>query len=224
MFIHAKVIGIISMVETSGKCWMRHFFALLVATMLAATAGCQGPGGPPLNESVVGAFQPTAQTADGSDEPAENAGYVLASGDKVEVKVFGEEELTGEYEIDETGAVPFPLIGQLKAAGSTPRELERKIANELKGGYLRDPKVSVAVLSYEPIYVMGRVNKVGEYPYKAGLNVISAIALAGGYTRRASTSYVYLRRKGSAEEKEVQASTAVPVYPGDVIRVPERYF
>jgi polysaccharide export outer membrane protein len=149
---------------------------------------------------------------------------VLASGDKIEVKVFGQQELTGEYEIDETGAVPFPLIGQLKAVGLTPRQLERKVANELEGGYLRDPKVSVAVLSYKPIYVMGRVKNVGEYPYKAGLNVISSIALAGGYTRRASTGYVYLRRQGSAEEKEVQASTAVPVYPGDVIRVPERYF
>jgi protein involved in polysaccharide export with SLBB domain len=211
-------------IEKSGKCQVRHCCVLLLLTALAVAAGCQGPSSSGPNELILGAVQPTAQTADGSAKLLQNAGYTLASGDKIMVNVFGQDELTGEYEIDETGSVPFPLIGQLKAVGATPRELERRIATALKSGYLRDPKVSVAVLSYEPIYVMGRVKEVGEYPYKAGLNVISAIALAGGYTRRASTSYVYIRRKGSVEEKEIQASTAVRIYPGDVIRVPERYF
>jgi protein involved in polysaccharide export with SLBB domain len=79
-------------------------------------------------------------------------------------------------------------------------------------------------LSHRPFYVMGEVKNVGEFAYKPGLNVVTAILLAGGYGPRASSSVVYIKRAAGGDEKEHRADVSVPVYPGDIIRVPERLF
>ena len=91
-------------------------------------------------------------------------------------------------------------------------------------GYLKDPKVSVEVENYRPFYIMGEVNKPGEYPYENGLNVLGAIALAGGYTYRANDSEVYLRRSGSTREEVMPADASTKINPGDIVRVAERLF
>jgi polysaccharide export outer membrane protein len=151
-------------------------------------------------------------------------GYKLGAGEKVRVLVFNEPQLSREYAIDGTGQIAFPLIGQVQASSSTARELERHITEKLKGRFLINPRVTVEVLSHRPIYIIGEVKSAGEYPYKTGLNAVSAVALAGGYSPRASTSYVYIKRENEAREREFPALPSVTVSPGDLIRVPERYF
>jgi protein involved in polysaccharide export with SLBB domain len=110
----------------------------------------------------------------------------------------------------------------MQAKGSTPRQLEKKLAQQLSQGYLLDPKVSVEVLNYRPFYILGEVKTPGSYPYVNGMNVLNAVALAGGYTYRAKTDGALLQRAREAEQKKVAPDAAV--YPGDTIKIEERYF
>jgi len=150
--------------------------------------------------------------------------YRLGAGDRLRVIVFGEPDLSGEFEVDGSGAFSIPLIGQLDAFQLTVRELERAIVVKLKQGYLLDPRVSVEVMNYRPFYIVGEVKEGGEFPFVSGMHALKAVAIAGGYTYRANTQRVYITRKGSAEEIEMPASQGTAIYPGDVIRIPERYF
>jgi protein involved in polysaccharide export with SLBB domain len=148
----------------------------------------------------------------------------LAPGDKVRVTVYGEDKLSGEYQIDNSGSLSLPLAGTIQAAGLTKAELEQELTRQLKSQYLRNPKVTVDVVSFRPFYVLGEVSKPGEYQFRSGLNVLSAIAIAGGATYRANNSKVLIQRSGSAEITEFPQSPTVLVMPGDVVRVPERFF
>lgn len=155
---------------------------------------------------------------------AQSASPKLQSGDKVKVTVFGEDRLTGEYEIDPGGYVSLPLAGTVKAGGLTKIELERELVKKFRGPYLRDPKVTVDVSTFRPIYVLGEVQKPGEYAFKSGLNVVSALAVAGGNTYRANNNYVLIQRAGESGFKQYPLSPSILVAPGDLIRVPQRYF
>ena len=148
----------------------------------------------------------------------------LEAGDKVRVTVFGEDKLSGDYQVNTAGYVALPLAGSVKVSGLTGPELERALEQRFKGPYLRNPRVTVEVLTFRPFYVLGEVSKPGEYPFRTGLNVLSAIAIAGGGTYRANTSKVMIQRSGSNEIREYPQSPNVRVMPGDLIRVPERYF
>jgi protein involved in polysaccharide export with SLBB domain len=148
----------------------------------------------------------------------------LAAGDKVRVTVYGEDRISGEYQIDPDGMISLPLAGTVRAAGLTKAALETALADKLAGKYLRSPKVTVDVVNFRPFYVLGEVQKPGEYPFRSGLNVLSAIAIAGGSTYRANSSKVYIQRFGSTDLTEYAQSPTITVMPGDVLRVPERYF
>ena len=148
----------------------------------------------------------------------------LQGGDKIRVTVFGEDKLTGEYDIDPGGFVSLPLAGTLHAAGLTKTQFEDVLTKKYVGSYLRDPKVTVDIASFRPFYVLGEVQKPGEYPYKSGLTVMSAIAVAGGQTYRASNSSILIKRAAETELKTYDLNADVPIYPGDILRLPERYF
>ena len=150
--------------------------------------------------------------------------YVLGPNDRIRLKVYGEADITGEYEIDAGGQVSVPLAGHIKAAGLTTRQLERSITSALAKGIVRDPRVNVEIAAYRPYYILGEVKKSGEYPYRLGLTVMDAVASAGGFTYRANESKVYLRRSGAGVEEIYALDAPVPVFPGDNIRIPERYF
>jgi Periplasmic protein involved in polysaccharide export len=150
--------------------------------------------------------------------------YRLGTGDKLKVTVYGEDDLSGEFLVDGTGQVQLPLVGQVRAGALTIHEFVAEVAKALQEGYLKDPKISVEVLNYRPFYIIGEVNKPGEYPFENGLNVLGAIALAGGYTYRANDSQIYVRRAGSDREEGMRADSSTRVYPGDIIRVAERLF
>src|ERR1700722_14666283 len=117
---------------------------------------------------------------------AKAASPVLQAGEKLKITVFGEDRLTGDYQIDPAGNLSLPLAGTVRAAGLGKPELEQRLARKFQGEYLRDPKVTVDVEDFRPFYILGEIAKPGEYPYKGGLDVMSAIALAGGSTYRAS--------------------------------------
>jgi protein involved in polysaccharide export with SLBB domain len=148
----------------------------------------------------------------------------LAPGDKLRITVYGEDKLSGEYQIDNAGSLSIPLAGTIPAAGLTKTELEQELTKQLKSQYLRNPKVTVDVASFRPFYVLGEVTKPGEYQFRSGLNVLSAIAIAGGATYRANPSKVLIQRSGATEATEYPQSPTVLVMPGDVVRVPERFF
>jgi polysaccharide biosynthesis/export protein len=157
-----------------------------------------------------------------TDDPADS--YVLGPNDRVRLKVYGEPDIAGEYEIDSTGQVSIPLAGHIKAAGLTTRQLERSIRAALSKGIVRDARVNVEIALYRPYYILGEVKKGGEYPYRLGLTVMDAVASAGGFTHRANENKVYLRRSGAGVEEIHALDAPIPVFPGDNIRIPERYF
>jgi len=150
--------------------------------------------------------------------------YVLGPNDRIRLKVYGEPDITGEYEINSAGQVSIPLAGHIRAAGSTTRQLEKSIASALAKGIVRDPRVNVDIAQYRPYYILGEVKKSGEYPYRLGLTVMDAVASAGGFTYRANENKVLLRRAGAGVEETHALDAPVLVYPGDNIRIPERYF
>ncbi|MCW6506557.1 polysaccharide biosynthesis/export family protein [Lichenifustis flavocetrariae] len=149
---------------------------------------------------------------------------MLRPGDRVQVTVFGETAITGSYDVAASGTIQVPLAGSVEASGQTAQELETKITAALQRKYLRDPKVTVAILTLHPFYVLGEVEKPGEYPYRSGLNLWRALAVAGGQTYRASSSSVLIQHAGETTTAEYDLTQDVIVRPGDLIRVPERWF
>lgn len=164
------------------------------------------------------------QTAPVAAAPVATQAYVLAGGDKVRVNVFGEAELSGEYEVDGAGVISMPLIDRVQAIGLTTSQLEQQITSKLANGYLVNPKVSAEVTNYRPFYILGEVNTPGEYQYTSGLTVVNAVAGAGGYTYRANKNSVFLRKAGSNSEVEVTLSPTTQIGPGDTLRIKERRF
>jgi protein involved in polysaccharide export with SLBB domain len=151
--------------------------------------------------------------------------YHLGANDKIRVITFGEESLTGEFFIGGSGKVSLPLIGEVQAAGLSASQFQKEVETALKAGdILREPHVSVEVLTYRPFYILGEVNKPGEYPYSNGLTVDKAVATANGYTYRANTKKVFIKRADSDKEQEFPLAGSLPVAPGDTIRVTERFF
>lgn len=180
------------------------------------------PGGAS-GQTTVAPARETAHAAHAQMAP-ESRSYILGPSDRVRLKVYGEGDISGDYEVDANGYVSVPLAGRVKAAGLTTRQLERAIADALSRGLLRDPRVNVEVAAYRPFFILGEVKRAGEYPYKIGLTVLDAVASAGGYTYRANERKVVIRRAGSPVEETYALDTPVRVYPGDNIRIPERYF
>lgn len=150
--------------------------------------------------------------------------YRLGAGDKLKIITFGEEDLSGEFEIEGSGSISFPLIGEVKAGGKTLREFEKLLSNSLEEGYLINPKVSIEIINFRPFFIMGEVNKPGSYPYVNSMNVLNAIALAGGYTHRARKSSAIIMRNINDKIEEIDVKETTKVLPGDTIKIEERLF
>jgi len=147
----------------------------------------------------------------------------LQPGDRIKVLVYGEPNLSGIYQVNPAGSVSLPLAGTIRAAGRTRGELERDLTNKYSVT-LQEPQVSIEVIEFHPIYVMGEVLKPNTYPYQAGLNALTAVSMAGGLTYRASRSTVRIQHPGETVWREYAMSAAVLISPGDLIQVPERFF
>jgi protein involved in polysaccharide export with SLBB domain len=153
-----------------------------------------------------------------------NADYRLGPGDKIRVSVFGESDLSGEYQVDGSGMVRLPLIGTLHARGFTAPGLEQGIAGALADGYLKDPRVNVEIATYRPFYIIGAVTRPGPYAYVDNMNVLNAVAMAGGFTDQAIQSTLYVRHEGNATEQPMRTEQLSRIQPGDVIRVKTSLF
>jgi protein involved in polysaccharide export with SLBB domain len=202
--------------------YLRPAVALALLLLLGACGG-----GFDLFGTSTGASNGTPDgTSASADKPAQRSGLQLrlSPGDKIKVIVFGEDKLSGDYQIDSAGGVSMPLAGTVQAAGLTKPELEQALTAKFKSEYLRNPRVTVDVISFRPFYVLGEVKNPGEFPYRNGLNVLSAIAIAGGATYRANNTVVWIQRAGTTEFAEYPQSPSVLVMPGDVLRLQERYF
>jgi protein involved in polysaccharide export with SLBB domain len=148
----------------------------------------------------------------------------VQAGDKIKVTVYGEDNLNGIYDIDPAGNVSLPLAGTVRAAGRTKRDLERIITGRYKSDFLQDPKVTVDIVLLRPFYVMGEAERNGEFQYRTGLNVMGAIATAGGLTYRASRHHLFIQHAGNDYWTQYPIEPSIAIAPGDVIRIPERYF
>ena len=178
----------------------------LAALGAASSASCAAPPAP---------FDQT---------PSPAAAYRLGAGDKLRVAVYGVDTLGGEFEVPGGGRVSLPLIGEVQAAGLTTFELQQSIEAALRNGYVKDPHVSVQVENYRPFFILGEVNKPGEYPFTDRLTVLNAVAEAGGFTYRARTR-IFRRRHGDRNGEATEKLTADSlVQPGDTIRIQERSF
>jgi protein involved in polysaccharide export with SLBB domain len=157
-------------------------------------------------------------------EAVEEQPYRLGAGDRVRVATYGEQYLTGEYSVDGTGDIQFPLIGNVAVSGKTTSELRDEIATRLGSEFLRNPRVAVEVAVYRPVYVLGEVAKPGEVPFTERMTVFAVVAKAGGFTYRANRKYVFVRRENEAVEKAFPFAPNLAVRPGDQIRVAEVVF
>jgi polysaccharide export outer membrane protein len=169
----------------------------------------------------------TAQTVPSADAtaPATLDQYHLAGDDKIHLTVFGADQISGDYIIDTAGNVDIPLAGTIPASGMTTIELSARVAARLREEHMvTNPQVSVALLSTRPFYILGEVDKPGSYPYHQGLNIVSAVATAGGFKYRADQDHVFIRRDGKGDEIQVPFASAAPIYPGDIVRIPDRNF
>lgn len=153
---------------------------------------------------------------------AQERAYRLGAGDAVKVTVFGEPDLSGTVSVDAAGGLALPLIGDVPVAGLTLPQAEAAVTAELADGYLRQPRVALEVVNYRPFYILGEVRNPGEYPYAAGMTVMKAAALAGGFTYRADEDDVEITAEDAAEAREAAPDSRV--MPGDTIVIGERFF
>lgn len=196
---------------------MRRREALIGGVLVAWALSVAGCGAPGVNR--VATQEDLAATA-----AAATAAPKFQGGEKIRITVYNEPSLSGDYEIDQNGVISLPLAGTVKATGLTQSQFEQELAKKFRSEYLKNPKVTISILQYRPIYIVGEVEKQGEFPFKPGLNILTAMALAGGGTYRANRNYVLIQHFGETSMKEYPQSAATMVLPGDLIKVPERYF
>ena len=160
--------------------------------------------------------------------PPASTTYQLGAGDQVRIITFDVPQLTNTFTVGNDGAIAFPLVGTVAAAGLTSKGLAAEISSELiHNSLMPHPSVSVEIAQYRPISVLGEVNHPGQYPYQPGLTMLGAVALAGGFTYRAVTSYATdVRAEGPDGGGSVKGRVTGQslLQPGDVVTILERYF
>lgn len=194
-----------------GSAWVSLVMSRRLASLALAVAMTAGACAPRYAPSDYALAQPSGP-------------YRLASGDRLRIIVFGQDNLSNIYAVDGSGKISMPLIDAVEAQGRTTQQLEKAIEGRLRAGFLREPKVSVEVDTYRPFFVLGEVTNSGQFPYVHGMTVQTAVAIAGGFTPRGQRSYAEVTRQ--VEDQLVTASVPItyPVQPGDTIVIKERWF
>lgn len=177
---------------------------------------------------VILAFASATLAQDVSIDSFEGASsYKLNTGDNVQITVFEEPDLSINAVLDDTGAISYPLLGEINVRGLTARQLEQSVTEGLRGRFLINPRVNVSILEYRPFYVRGEVSSPGGYAFKPGLTVEKAVSMAGGFTPRASKSAFYIisdDSSGDSEDRRKRVTLTTRVRPGDIINIEQSFF
>lgn len=181
--------------------------AMIIAFALMG-AGCSGPAAPPLPMSI-----------------AQQTDYRLGPGDKIHVLVNGLDPMNNDYVVGDSGVISLPYVQSIQASGRTLAEVQQDIQSRLETQQiLKNPIVNVEHVALRPFYVLGEVRNPGEYTFRPGTTVISAVAMAGGFTYRAYESRVTITRIVNGRQVVGTAGQNAAVMPGDRITVAERWF
>lgn len=229
----------------------RSGLALVCAALLSSLGGCAentsfdaiessifgdgpilaGESGPqnPVHESSQGAFgEPQVVPAGFSGGPqavADSDGpYLLDTGDRLRVFVYGQPNLSRGYTVDHDGTITIPLIGSVTARGKTVKDLASVIRTKLGAEYVRDPQVTVDMQQNRPFFILGEVKTAGQYAYVSGMTIETAIAIAGGHSDRASMRSYRLTRRVNGFVEVVEAPGDYVLQAGDTVFVHERFF
>lgn len=176
-----------------------------------------------LTSACGSSVEPATQAQIAALKAAAAAPPPLQPGEKIHVLVYDEPSLTGDYVIDPSGYLSLPVIGTIKVAGLTPQQLQDRLIAALQAAHIKNPGVTVEVTEFRPFYILGEVDHPGAFPYIGGLNIMSAIAIAGGQTYRADQSQVLIQHVGETAMHSYDLDWPIPILPGDIIQVPRRY-
>jgi len=177
--------------------------------------------------SAAPSAAPTPQT--------DAAAYVIGPGDKLQINVYGQPELSKEYGVSSEGALSLPLIGQVRAAGLSVAQVEAEVRQRLSE-YLIKPQVSVAMQqSHQRFTVLGEVQKPGSFTLEKPTTVMEAVSMAGGLTPKAAPNRTRVIRFSGGKESTIAVPLAdimegqsrdrdIMLHPNDKVVVPESFF
>lgn len=209
--------------DTAGSAWRpRRLAALGLLLVVSTSAGCAS-----CDEASTTGYEHLNHAIE-----VEMAKVGLGPGDVFEVTVYGEENLTRTLRVSPEGDVHFPFIDRIHVDGMTTVEIESLIKTRLQDGFIRDPSVTVFVKEYnsKKVFVLGEVMRPGTFPYAAGMNIVEAITLAGGFKDSANTNYVVVTRRAEGGDQRIPIpvekiiegrATNFVLQPGDIIYVPD---
>lgn len=150
--------------------------------------------------------------------------YILGAGDQIKIVVYNEPDLTVALMINDNGYINFPLMGAVSVTGRTTSQVQALIQNGLDGDYLLNPSVQVDVVKYRPFYIHGEVNSPGAYSYQPGMTINQAVALAGGFTARASTSKMYVKKANQNQDVSYKVNLTSVISAGDTVTIKQSFF
>jgi polysaccharide biosynthesis/export protein len=150
--------------------------------------------------------------------------YLLDTGDRLRVFVYGQPNLSRLYSVDHDGRITVPLIGAVKARGQTTTALESSIRSRLGSQFVKDPQVTVDVQQNRPFFILGEVRTAGQYPYVSGMTIETAVAIAGGYSERANERRARITRRIDGLVDVMEVPPDYVVQAGDTVYVYERFF
>jgi polysaccharide export outer membrane protein len=181
------------------------------SAMLCSLAGCAALVAPGSNLPAL--------------PPSPPGPYRLGSGDEVDIRIFNQAQLSGKYSVDDSGFIDMPLLGLVQGGGLSADALARRITAALQArSLILNPSVAVEISRYRPFYILGEVNMPGQYPFRPGMTVLTAVSIAGGFTYRAEEDYAGITRDIGRDGVQYRAATYALAQPGDVITVFERRF
>ena len=218
---------------------------MVAASAMISLTGCSSGGrvldfipilaqdsAPPQGEFVPGWGQTLVVPAGFKDQPTAamlgapvpDGPYLLDTGDRLRIFVYGQPNLSRLYTVDHSGMITFPLVGTIRARGQSTIAMERIIAQRLSTNYVKDPQVTVDIQQNRPFFILGEVRNAGQYPFVSGMTVEAAVAIAGGYQDRASEDHFRITRRRDGVVEVLEVPPDFPVMPGDSIYVRERFF
>lgn len=216
--------------------------ALVLCTLVLSTVMAQNPA-PPLNPAPPPpvAMTPAASVSNPS-QPVSGvsapAGYILSPNDQIAIEVFGEEDLRTNSRLNGEGNLSLPLLGSVRLSGLTLTQAAARLTEMYAKDYLVSPKVNVTLVGYAKrrFTVLGQVNRPGSYEMPegspGGIDLLEAVAMAGGYTRIAAPERISVRRQTNSGDEVLRVnakrvakgSSAFRIVPGDTVTVGESIF